>query len=457
MIESVAPALLVDLYELTMADAYQREGIDQEPATFSLFVRALPATRGFIVAAGLDDALGWLEQLRFGPDELGAVSRLGLFDDAFLDWLAGLRFSGSVRAVAEGTIVFAGEPILEVDAPLATGQLAESYLLNQVFLQSTLATKAARLRHAAGGRPVIDFALRRCHGVDAAMKLARVAKLVGLAATSNVAGALRYDLAPSGTMAHSYIQAHASEPEAMAAFARAYGRSAVLLVDTYDSHQGIQAAVAVAADCSRRGTGIGGIRLDSGDLGSLAVEARRLLDAQGLNEVQIFASGGLDEHQIDHLVRVAEAPIDGFGVGSSLGVSADAPSLDTVYKLVAVGGKAVRKTSTDKATWPGDKQVWRNPDWSQDTLTLAGEAPPGPRCQPLLETVMRHGVRTGGGQRSLAESAQHFEQQWAELPRQVKHLTAPAPHPMVVSSRLRQLADEIDAARRAAGEAYGGT
>ena len=445
MIPDVSHSLLLDLYELTMVDAYRREAMAAKPATFSLFVRALPSNRGYLVAAGLDDALSWLEDLRFDEPELAAIERLGVFTPDFLDWLGQLRFTGDVRAVPEGTMVFAHEPILEVDAPLAEAQLAETFLLNQVTLQTTLATKAARCRHAAGGRAVVDFALRRTQGIDAGMKLARICGLVGLAGTSNVAGADRYGVPASGTMAHSFVQAHRDETEAFRAFARAYGGATVLLVDTYDTVGGVERAIEVAIERRQQGSDIRGIRLDSGDLAHLARHARARLDQSDLRHVQIFASGGLDEHEIHRLVQDEGAPIDGFGTGSALGVSADAPTLDSVYKLAAFDGRPVLKTSTGKATWPGAKQVWRAPDWSVDTLALAGEPPPGPGHRALLEKVMGHGERTAAGQRTLADANHHFEHQREHMPEGLRHLSRPRSHDVEISADLRRLAEEIGA------------
>lgn len=448
MTADVPHALLVDLYELTMADAYRREDMAHRPATFSVFVRSLPPGRGYLVAAGLDDALTWLEALRFGPEDLAALEDLGVFGHSFLDWLRELRFTGSVRAVAEGTVVFANEPILEVDAPVAEAQLAETFLLNQITVQTTLATKAARCRHAAAGRAVVDFALRRTQGVDAGMKLARMARLVGLSGTSNVAGAARYGVAASGTMAHAFIQAHRDEADAFRAFARAFGETTVLLVDTYDSHRGVEHAIQVATECRHNGVEIRGIRLDSGDLAVLSRHARRRLDETGFPGVTVFVSGGLDEYEIHRLVHDEDAPIDGFGVGSALGVSSDVPTLDTVYKLVSYDGRPVRKTSTGKETWPGAKQVWRSSDWSRDIITLALEPPPAPDQRPLLTEVMRQGRRTPAGRVALSEANQHFEHEWAGLPGRLKHLTTPAGHPVHVSRRIDQLAKSLDAQQR---------
>ncbi len=447
MIPDVSHPLLVDLYELTMVDLYRREGMATKPATFSLFVRSLPLQRGYLVAAGLDDALSWLEGLRYDEPDLAAIERIGIFSLEFLDWLGRLRFSGDVRAVPEGSVVFAHEPILEIEAPLAQAQLAETFLLNQVTLQTTLATKAARCRHAAGGRAVVDFALRRTQGIDAGMKLARICRLVGLAGTSNVAGAERYGVPASGTMAHSFVQAHQDETEAFRTYAQAFGEATVLLVDTYDTIGGVERAIEVALERRQQGSDIRGIRLDSGDLAGLARHARARLDQADLASVQIFASGGLDEHEMYRLIHGEGAPIGGFGVGSALGVSADAPTLDSVYKLVAYDGRPVLKTSTGKAIWPGAKQVWRAPDWSSDTLALADEPPPSPGHLGLLEQVMAQGERTDAGRRTLVEANQRFEHQWGHMPEGLRHLSAPRPHDVEISARLRQLADEIGAHR----------
>jgi nicotinate phosphoribosyltransferase len=439
----VSHSLLVDLYELTMAVAYRARGMADRRATFSLFVRTLPASRGYLVAAGLDDALAWLEAFRFAAADLAALDRLGLFTDDELAWLGGLRFTGAVRAVPEGTVVFADEPILEVDAPIAEAQLAETFLLNQVTVQTLLATKAARCRYAADGRAVVDFALRRSHGIDAGMKLSRVCRLVGIDATSNVAGAARYGLTASGTMAHSYIEAHTDEATAFAEFAERFGERTVLLVDTYDTARGVDRAIDVARELRTRGRRIEAIRLDSGDLAALARDARRRLDEAGLGDVHIFASGGLDEYEIDRLVRFEHAPIDGFGVGTSLGVSSDAPALDTVYKLVAYDGRGVRKTSEGKATWPGAKQVWRTDGWRGDVLALRDETPPVPDAAPLLVTVMEAGRRTAD--RGLGAAHDEFERQWATMPAALKDLTEPVAYRVERSDALQRLTAAVDA------------
>lgn len=443
MARDVSHPLLVDLYELTMAVAYRGQGMDERSATFSAFVRTMPKGRGYLVAAGLDDVLTWLEEFRFDERDLVVLERLEIFTDDELAWLGTLRFTGDVRAVPEGTMVFPDEPLLEVDAPIAEAQLAETYVLNQLTVQTVLATKAARCRHAARGRMVADFALRRTHGIDAGMKLARACRLVGIEATSNVAGADRYGLRATGTMAHSYVEAHHDEAEAFRRFAERFGEHSVLLVDTYDTPRGIERAIEVAQALRARGSAIGAIRLDSGDLASLARAARSRLDESGLADVRIFASGGLDEYAIDRLLGVEAAPIDGFGVGTALGVSADAPALDSVYKLVAYDGRAVRKTSEGKTTWPGAKQAWRAEDWAGDVLGLRDEVAPSDAHRPLLTTVMRGGRRVTDT--SLAAARTRFEREWSAMPDALKDLAVPLRHRVEISAGLRALAASMDA------------
>jgi nicotinate phosphoribosyltransferase len=428
-----------------MGAAYVAEGMAEMPATFSLFVRELPPSRGFLVAAGLDDALSYLEALQFGHDDLAFLESLGLFAPSYLERLAGLRFTGAVRAMPEGTFVFAGAPVLEVTAPLLEAQLVETFLLNQVTTETTLVSKAARYRSAARGRAVVDFSFRRAQGLDAGMKVVRATAICGLAGTSNVAGGQRYGVPLSGTMAHSYIQAHGDEAAAFRAFAGLFGPRTVLLVDTYDSRQGVEHAIDVARACRAGGVELLGIRLDSGDLAALAHHARRRLDEEGFPNLQIVASGGIDEHLIERLLDRDRAPIDGFGIGSDLGVSADAAVLDTVYKLVAFDGRPVRKLSPGKETWPGAKQVWRAPDWSVDVVALADEGSPVADGQPLLVEVMRDGDRTEAGRATLGDARACFERQWSGLPEPVKRLRDPVRPHVVASPALRQLTRDVDA------------
>lgn len=386
--------LFTDLYQLTMASAYVTDGLAGRAATFSLFVRSLPENCGYLVCGGLEAALDFIEGYRFTDLDLQALSALDRFDGAFLDFLREVSFEGTVRAVPEGRLVFADEPILEVDAPIGVAQLLETFLLNQITTQTTLNSKAARMCYAAADGAVLDFAARRCQGTDAAMKLTRAGAITGLAGTSNVAGGLAYDVPVSGTMAHSYVQAHADEMTAFRTFGALFGEDTVFLVDTYDSEQGIAQALAVAAEMrAADGTEFRGIRLDSGDLSTLAQHARTTMDDAGFEHAEIFASGGLDEYKIAELVA-SGAPIDGYGVGSALGVSSDAPVLESVYKLVAFDGRGVRKTSTGKQSWPGAKQVWRSADATFDVLATAEEDAPLTGASPLLTEVLRDGVRT---------------------------------------------------------------
>jgi nicotinate phosphoribosyltransferase len=439
LVVETPPALLTDLYELTMASALWAEGRAEAPSVFSLFVRSLPPGRGYLVAAGLDDALDFVERLRFDKEQRAALARLELFEPAFLDWLGDVAFTGTIRAVPEGRLVFADEPLLEVSGPLAVAQILETALLNQVNLQTTLATKAARIRHAADGRAVVDFALRRAHGFEAGLAVARCSALVGFAATSNVAAALRYGIASSGTMAHSYVSAHDSELDAFRCFAR-HVADPVLLVDTFDTRTGVERAIEVGLELRAEGRRLRAIRLDSGDLVELSRFARGRLDAAGLSEVSIFASGGLDEHDIARLVE-AGAPIDGFGVGTALGVSEDAPVLEVVYKLVQVDGRPVAKRSVAKETLPCPKQVWRRPDFAGDVLATADEASPHPGAEPLLEPVTPRSATDPSV--TLAAARKRFEADWAQLPEKHKALVDPAPYPVERSAALAALAERV--------------
>jgi nicotinate phosphoribosyltransferase len=427
-----------------MARAYRREGLLDE-AVFSLFVRQLPPTRNFLLACGLDEVLAYLEGLRFRPRALDYLSTLPEFDDDFLAWLSELRFEGSVRAVPEGTPLFAGEPLLEIRAPLPVAQLVETYVMNQVHLQTLLASKAARVVAAAAGRPVVDFGLRRMHGTDAGLKSARAFYVAGVRATSNLAAGSAYGIPVRGTMGHSYIQAHESEEEAFRAFASLYPGT-TLLVDTYDTLEGVRTVARVVA-ASAGDIRVGAIRLDSGDLDGLSRESRRILDEAGLGSVKIFASGGLDEDSVAALVR-ADAPIDGFGVGTGMGVSRDAPSLDIAYKLVSYGGEGRIKLSPGKELLPGPKQVRRVEEEGRavrDHLTLAEEEAPG---RPLLVPVMEGGERLAAGRVSLELAAERAEREVSLLPERLRGL-APAepPYPVQVSERLRS--EQALAARRA--------
>ena len=450
--------LFTDLYELTMAASYLREGLN-EPATFSLFVRKLPPSRSFLVAAGLESVLAYLESFRFSEDAIRYLGSLGRFEAAVLDRLGDLRFTGSVRAVSEGTVVFPDEPLLEVTAPLVEAQIVETAVMNFCHLETVLASKAVRCVLAARGRPVVDFGLRRTHGIDAGMKAARASFIAGAAMTSNVLAGLRYGIPPAGTMAHSYVTVFTSEVEAYRAFARAFPDTTTLLIDTYDTVVGAHKAVTVARELERGGHRLAGVRLDSGDLMSLSREVRRVLDEAGLTYVQIFASGGLDDEEIDALLT-AGAPIDAFGVGTRMNVSADAPYLDMAYKLVRYAGRDVLKLSTGKATWTGDKQVYRGrgPDgrFTGDVVALREEPSPAPGLDPLLDTVMVDG-RIVEPSPPLAAIRERCAAQVAALPDAVRRLRAAGRYPVRFSERLssRQRVAQAEVAERELGEAAG--
>ena len=352
--------LLTDFYQLSMLRAYLVEGLEQE-AVFELFVRRLPPGRRFLVAAGLEQALEFLAGLRFEPAEIDWLVREGGWPAAQARRLHDFRFEGDVDAMPEGTVFFADEPLLRVTAPLPQAQLVESRLLNIVHCQTVVASKATRMRTAAGARRLVDFGMRRAHGAEAAMFAARASWIAGFDATATAEAARRHGIPVAGTMAHSFVQAHATEEAAFAAFARAHPHAATYLVDTYDTEAALARLLPIAPALARAGVTIGGVRLDSGDLAAHARAVRGILDAGGLSAATIFASGDLDEHRIDALVR-GGAPIDGFGVGTALATSSDAPSLDMVYKLQAFAGVPRRKRSEGKATWPGARQVSRRLD-----------------------------------------------------------------------------------------------
>lgn len=376
--------LFTDLYELRMVQTCLKDDMTAS-ATFSLFVR--PAQeRPWLVAAGTERALDFLESFRYGPEELDFLATHG-FSDELLGWLADLEASGEVWAVADGTLVLANEPLLEVTAPLPFGMLLETGLMNVVQFPTLVATKAARCVLAAGGRGVVDFGFRRAHGLEAGVEAARAAYLGGADSTSNVEAGRRFGIPVSGTMAHSFVQAYADEVAAFRAFAADHPEHSVMLVDTYETIQGVGNAIRVADVVRERGVELSGVRLDSGDLASLAMESRRLLDESGLAEAKIFASGGIDEWAIASLVD-REAPIDAFGVGTSLTVSSDHPAVDIVYKLVEYDGNPRAKYSEKKATLPGAKQVFRDGTPMSDVLATRDEDARGER---LLAPIWRDG------------------------------------------------------------------
>ena len=436
----MSDVLVTDLYEVNMALAYLREGMTA-PATFSLFVRELPPDRGFLVASGLEDALDFLERFRVDDDDVVKLAEALGRSEAAVGVLRGLRFTGDVWAVPEGRVVLPGEPLLEVTAPMPEAQLVETYLLNQVSHQTALASKAARSIIAARGRPLVDFSLRRCQGVEAGRHAARAAALVGYASTSNVAAALEYGIPATGTMAHSFVEAFPGEEQAFRAFARGTTGPVTLLVDTYDTVRG----TAVAAEVLRE-LGDGrplGVRLDSGDLASLARRAREILDAAGLTAARIVVSGGLDEFAVDDLV-IAGAPVDVFAVGTKVGTSADAPFLDAAYKLVQYDGRPVMKLSAGKVTAPGAKQVFRRPGFADVLGSRDEPRPPGAR--PLLQPVLRAGRRTSPAPApaaAVAAARERFHADLEELPEPMRRIRGPVPALPGYSAELERLTARV--------------
>ena len=436
-------ALFTDLYELTMAQAFWQSG-RTGPATFSLFVRTYPENRAYFVFAGLQECLDYLEGLRFERQDVEYLRSLALFDEGFLDFLGELRFTGSVRAMPEATVFFANEPVIEVTAPIIEGQIVETYLLNQVNVQTLLATKASRLVHAARGRTLVDFGARRTHGLDAADKLARVSYMAGFAGTSNCAAGQRYGIPTFGTMAHSFVTSFVDEIESFRAYAASFPDSTTLLVDSYDTVEGTKRAIEVGQEMKRQGHRLRALRLDSGDLAELSKRTRALLDEAGLDDVELFASGGLDEHDVDALLE-AGAPIDGFGVGTKLGVSADAPWTDCAYKLVEFEGRPVLKLSPEKVSLPGPKQCFRRRDRSGafdgDVIACAHETGPSD-AEPMLHAVMDGGRRLGPDP-TLQELRARFVEEFAALPDRHKALVNPALYDVAISGELQRLQDTL--------------
>lgn len=433
--------LLTDLYELNMAQAYLDHGMT-ETAVFEFFVRRLPSRRNFLMAAGLAQALEYLEALSLDPAERHWLRQSGMFSASFIAWLDAMRFTGAVDAVAEGTVVFADEPILRVVAPMPVAQLVESRVMNILHFQTLIASKAARMVLAANGRSLVDFGMRRAHGEEAALLAARAAYLAGFDGTATVAAGQAHGVPVMGTMAHSFVQANENEDEAFMRFCRSRPKHTVLLIDTYDTESGAAVAVRVAHRLRAEGIAVTGVRLDSGDLGAHARSVRRIMDQGGCPDIRIMASGGLDEEQLE---RLDDAPIDGYGIGSSLTTSSDIPALDCAYKLQEYAGVARRKRSEGKATWPGRKQVrrLRNPDdgrLGHDILTTEDDGGPGER---LLTRHMENGRRCNPSP-SLADSRAHAAAALAALPERLRSLKPAEPYRVLVSDALKELAAAVD-------------
>ncbi len=435
-------ALLTDLYQINMIQAYLDHDVT-DTAVFEFFVRTLPARRGFLVAAGLEQALDFLADLEFSAAEIDWLKSTGRFRDNLLDYLATLRFTGDVHAMPEGTAFFASEPILRITAPLPQAQLVESRLINLLHFQTLVAAKAARMMLAAPNKVLVDFGFRRAHGAEAGVMAARASYLMGFAGTATVLAGENFGIPLYGTMAHSFIEAFDDEIDAFAAFARSRPDSLVLLLDTYDIEAAARKVVALAPRLKAQGIAIGGVRLDSGDLAALSRSVRSILDAGGLRDVTIFASGGLDEDALAALIR-QNAPIDGFGVGTSLTTSSDVPSVDCVYKLQEYAGVPRRKHSLNKATWPGRKQVWRrygaDGRMAGDLLAAEGDAKPG---EPLLELVMQRGRRLRPSP-SLDEIRRRAKGELERLPGPLRALAPGVSYGVEVADDLKELAADVD-------------
>jgi nicotinate phosphoribosyltransferase len=429
-------AMLTDLYEFTMAASYFRHNMFK-PATFSLFIRQYPPYRGYFVSAGLSEVLNFLEEFRFTTEDMDYLGSRELFADDFLHYLGNLRFTGDVVAMPEGTIFFREEPVLEVTAPIIEAQFVETFIINAINLQVSIASKAARCMHAAGGRPLIDFALRRTQGIDAGLKVARAAFLAGFAGTSNTLAGKVYSIPVAGTMAHSYIMSFEEEEDAFRSFAETFPDHTVLLIDTYDTINGARKAAIIGREMAKVGKRLKGVRLDSGDMAALSREVRKILRQEDLGDATIFASGNFDEHKIAEVLREG-GEIDAFGVGTKMGVSADAPFTDMAYKLVTYDGRPVLKLSTAKRTLVCAKQVFRK-TWhgmfSGDTLGLRNEQIDG---EPLLRPVMKEGHPLGP-QESLNAMRERFRVQFMALAPQYKDLDRPAIYPVKIGPALGQV------------------
>jgi nicotinate phosphoribosyltransferase len=437
-------ALLTDLYQLTMLQTYYERGMTGT-AVFELFFRRLPPKqRNFLLAGGLEQVVQFLEGLCFQPDELEWLVRQNHFTPKFIDQLAQLRFTGDVDAIPEGTVLFASEPIIRVMAPLPQAQLVETRLMNLLHFQTLIASKAARAVIQAPDKLLVDFGLRRAHGAEAGLLAARATYLAGMSGTATVLAGTRYGVPIFGTMAHSFIQAHDSEGEAFENFARSHPNNITFLIDTYDTEAAAHKVVKLAPKLARDGIKVRAVRIDSGDLAEHARRVRGILDDGGLPEVKIFASGGIDEFALRDLLRVKRAPIDGFGIGSGMDTSYDVPTFDCAYKLQEYAGRARRKRSEGKATWPGRKQVYRkygaDERMSGDLLTLEQDAQTG---EALLKPVMRGGRRLPGLE-TLEQARDRARDQLARLPEALRSLE-PAPlYPVAVSNTLKALAEEVD-------------
>lgn len=430
--------LLTDLYQLTMLQGYFDQGM-HETAVFEFFVRKMPAQRNFLIAAGLAQVLDYLETACFSPDELDWLKGCGRFRNDFVESLSSWRFTGDVDAMPEGTLFFPDEPVLRVVAPMREAQLVETRIINLLQFQSMVAAKAVRSVFAADGRTLVDFGLRRAHGAEAGLLSARASFIAGFTGTATVLAGMRWEIPLFGTMAHSYIEAHARESDAFENFARAHPAGSTLLIDTYDTEEAARRLVSILPKLARQGISVGSVRIDSGDLGEHARRVREILDAGDLRQVEIFASGNLDEHRIQALLA-GGAPINGFGVGTKMNTSADQPYLDCAYKLQEYAGTPRRKRAEGKATWPGRKQVFRRLDadgkMAGDRLAIYDEPPTG---RALLQPMMRQGRRLSVSP-SLAQIRAHLQNELSTLPARFRSLDPVPAYPVRVSDAVQRMA-----------------
>jgi len=437
-----AGPLFTDLYELTMAASYFAHNVF-DTATFSLFIRDVYATRNYFVAAGLEQVLDELAAFQFSDQDISYLQSTGRFSEQFLNYLAQLRFTGEVYAMPEGTVFFANEPVMEVTAPIVEAQLIETFVLNTIGFQTMIASKAARCFHTAAGRPLIDFSLRRTQGQDAGIKVARSTFIAGFTATSNVLAGKIYGIPISGTMAHSYVSAFDNELDAFFAYADTFPDHSIFLIDTYDSIEGARHAAAVAKEMQKKGHTLIGVRLDSGDMVSLSREVRKIFDTAGLYDVKIYASSGFDEFKIAKVISEGAA-IDAFGVGTKVGVSADAPFVDVVYKMVRFKGRDVKKLSPGKVTLAGEKQVFRKSDqngrYLEDIIGQRNEIIS--EGKPLLEKVMENGhlLRPHPQLQMLQEK---FKENFASLDDGYKSIQDHKAYPVKLSTRLKNLQERV--------------
>lgn len=433
--------LLTDHYQFTMLQSYIEWGME-ETAVFELFVRKLPEGRNFMVAAGLEQVLGFLENLKFSSEELNWLSTR--FPPHVITYLEKFCFDGDVHAMPEGTIFFPNQPILRITAKLPQAQLIESRIINLLHFESLIASKAARSVLVAPDKLLVDFGMRRAHGAEAGLLAARASYLAGFSGTATVLAGTLYDIPLFGTMAHSYIQAHDDESTAFEHFARSHPDNTILLIDTYDTEAAAAKVVTLAHKLKAEKIHIKGIRLDSGDLSEHARNVRKILNNGGLEETTIFASGNLDEYRL-HALLASNAPIDGFGIGTALDISSDAPSLDCAYKLQEYAGKSRRKHSEGKATWPGRKQVYRSygDDGCMAGDTVALEENDPHEGERLIQPVMRAGRRLHPNP-SLHEIRCQTIANYRRLPASMTTLELAPMYPVTISAALQALTNQLD-------------